>query len=71
MFLDLRLPGMDGRALCSEIRKNETDATIIAITGHADQFELMDCIEVGFDGYFLKPINLEVLYKVVEEAFDK
>ncbi len=71
MFLDLLLPGMDGLDLCREIRKDEPDAIIFAITGHADQFELNDCINAGFDGYFLKPVNLKLLYKVVEEAFNK
>jgi len=45
--------------------------TYVSMTGQADQFELMDCLDAGFDGYFLKPINLKVLYKLVEEAFDK
>ena len=71
MFLDLLLPGMNGMDLCCEIRKYETDAFIFAMTGHADQFELMDCLNIGFDGYFLKPINLKLLYDVVEEAFNK
>ncbi len=71
MFLDLMLPGMDGMDLCREIRKNEPDALIFAITGHAEQFELNACLDVGFNGYFLKPINLKVLYEIAEEAFNK
>ena len=58
MFLDLLLPGMDGLGLCREIRKDEPDALIFAITGHASKSELMDCFNAGFDGYFLKPIDL-------------
>ena len=71
MFLDLLLPGMDGLDLCREIRKDAPNALIFAITGHANQFELMDCLDAGFDGYFLKPIDIAVLYKIVEEALNK
>ncbi len=71
MFLDLLLPDMDGLDLCREIRKDEPDALIFAITGHASKFELTDCLNAGFDGYFLKPIDLELLHKTVEEALSK
>lgn len=71
MFLDLLLPGMDGMDLCREIRKSDPDTLIFAITGHAEQFELNACLDVGFSGYFLKPINLKVLCEIAEEAFNK
>jgi len=70
MFLDLLLPGMDGLDLCREIRKDEPKALIFAITGHASKFELNGCLDAGFDGYFLKPLNLKLLSEIVEEAFN-
>ncbi len=70
MILDLLLPGIDGLDLCREIRKDEPDALIFAITGHASKFELNGCLDAGFDGYFLKPLNLKLLSEVMEEAFN-
>jgi len=70
MFLDLLLPGMDGLDLCREIRKDDPKALIFAITGHASKFELNGCLDAGFDGYFLKPLNLKLLSEIVEEAFN-
>lgn len=71
MFLDLQLPGMDGLDLCREIRKQTPNAFIFAVTGHADKFELSDCLKAGFNGYFLKPMNFKILYNTAEEAFEK
>ncbi len=71
MFFDLKLPGMNGIGLCKEVRKDNAMAIIYALTGYASLFELSDCRDAGFDDYFTKPIELEVLFKAAEDAFDK
>ena len=71
MFLDLSLPGMNGMELCKIVRKDFPIAIIYAVTGYASLFELADCREVGFDDYFTKPINIKLLQKAAQEAFDK
>jgi len=68
MFLDLMLPGMDGLELCREIRKRKIRARIFAVTGHPSVFEVADCRQAGFDGYFTKPISLLLLCETAEEA---
>ncbi len=69
MFLDLKLPNMDGVELCKQIRKDRPLAVIYAVTGYPSLFELAHCREAGFDDYFIKPIVLEVLLKAAEDAF--
>ena len=71
MFLDLKLPGMNGVELCRKTRKDFPIAIIHAITGYASLFELADCREAGFDDYFIKPVDLEVLFKAAQDAFEK
>ena len=71
MFLDLNLPGMNGVELCRKIRKDRPIAVIHAITGYASLFELSDCREVGFDDYFTKPANMEMLLTAAHNAFEK
>lgn len=71
MFLDLKMPGMDGVELCREIRKDRPMAIIYALTGYTSLFELSDCREAGFDDYFTKPANLEILFKTTQDAFEK
>lgn len=71
MFLDLKLPGMNGVELCKRIRKENPLACLYAMTGFISLFELADCREAGFDDYFTKPVKLQVLFKATEQAFEK
>jgi DNA-binding response OmpR family regulator len=71
MFLDLKLPGMDGFELCKQIRMRNRVAFIFAMTGYVALFELSDCREVGFDDYFIKPFTIRSLLQTTREAFRK
>ena len=71
MYLDLRLPGMSGPELCRQVRKDQPISIIYAVTGYASIFELRDCREAGFDDYFTKPMDLSMLRRTAEEAFEK
>ena len=71
MFLDLKLPGMDGVELCRQIRRDHPITCIYAMTGYTSLFDLAECREVGFDDYFVKPIDLKQFFKGVEDAFEK
>ena len=71
MFLDLKLPGMNGIDLCRTIRKDNQIAIIYALTGYSNFFGLMECRTAGFDDLFTKPASLQILFKAADEAFEK
>ena len=71
MFLDLNLPGMNGLDLCKKIKADFPLAICYAITAYTSLFELADCREAGFDDYFTKPTDMQLLYKVAQDAFEK
>jgi len=71
MFLDLKLPGMSGLELCRHIRKNNRVSIIHAITGYSNLFGLLACRGVGFDDFFIKPVDLDILLKAARDAFEK
>lgn len=71
MFLDLKLPAMDGLELCRRIRKKDPVAVIFAVTGYASFYEFEECRRAGFDDYFTKPVELKDLYRAAMEAFDR
>ncbi len=71
MFLDLRLPGMNGVELCKAVRKDSLDSSIYAITGYPDKFEFKACMEAGFNGYFTKPLNMKLLIETARQAFEE
>jgi putative two-component system response regulator len=65
VLTDIEMPEMDGYALTAEIRRLEKDAeektAIFAIT--ASDFDLTEARAkaLGFDGYMLKPLEIDVL----------
>lgn len=71
VFLDLRLFGMNGIEICRQLRKKRPISIIFAVTGWSGLFEIEECREAGFDDYFKKPVNLDLLFKSVEDAFEK
>jgi DNA-binding response OmpR family regulator len=71
IFLDLKLFGMNGIDLCRQIRDTKPVSMIFAITGWAPLFEIEECREAGFDDYFEKPLDMDILLDVVGDAFKK
>ena len=77
MFIDMYLKspknteGMDGLELCREIRKTNPIAQIFSITGYSNLLELSECRGAGFDDYFVKPLDLDLLEKTVVYAFKR
>lgn len=71
MFLDLKLPGMSGVELCRRIRQKNRIAIIHALTGYVNIFGQIECREAGFDDFFVKPVDINVLLKAAEGAVEK
>lgn len=71
MIIDLGLEPMNGFELCENIRKDNPEAVIYALTGYAGLFGSHEILEAGFDDYLAKPISLNDLYQTVKEAFEK
>lgn len=71
IFLDLKLPGMNGLQLCRKIKERNPIACLYAVTGYGSLFELADCREAGFDDYFTKPVKLGRLLKTAQDAFER
>jgi len=71
IFIDLKLFGMNGIELCRQIRKTKPVSMIYAMTGWSALFEIDECREAGFDDYFDKPLDMEKLLLLVEQAFER
>jgi len=64
IFMDIKMPEMDGFEATKEIRKNNKNVVIIAQTAYAYKRE--ECISVGFSDYISKPFNEEQLITLLE-----
>ena len=56
MLLDIMLPGMDGMAVCSEVRKF-SNLPIIMITAKVEELDRLLGLELGADDYICKPFS--------------
>jgi PAS domain S-box-containing protein len=63
IFMDIRMPEMDGLTATKEIRRLMPDngPKIVAITAFAMEGDRERCLEAGMDGYISKPVRLEEL----------
>ncbi|MCG7851473.1 MAG: hypothetical protein MIO92_03020 [Methanosarcinaceae archaeon] len=41
------------------------------MTGWAALFDIEECRAAGFDDFFIKPIGIETLSNIAEDAFEK
>jgi DNA-binding NtrC family response regulator len=71
MFLDLRLPGMNGIDLCWKIREKDKISIVYAFTGYSTFYGLLECRAAGFDDFFVKPVASKLILKAAKDAFEK
>ncbi|MBF0193280.1 MAG: response regulator [Magnetococcales bacterium] len=72
VILDLMMPGMDGFEVCQHLRKNTdlNNLKIIFVSSKAFTYDRNRALEVGGDGFILKPINHETFSKEVLRIID-
>jgi len=60
VLLDLRLPDLDGFAVCRELRAR-SDVPIIMVTAKGEEVDRVVGLELGADDYVVKPFGLREL----------
>jgi CheY-like chemotaxis protein len=66
VLMDIQMPEMDGYAATEKIRHElRSSIPIVAMTAHALAGEREKCIGIGMDDYISKPLNEELLYKLI------
>ncbi len=66
---DIRMPGADGFSLLSWVKKFDSDILVIMMTGFADVETAVESLKSGAVDYISKPIEPEILFSKIEEAF--
>jgi CheY-like chemotaxis protein len=69
IFCDIGLPDMNGYEVAKQIRSEEllNDVFLIALTGYAGQNDIERAKESGFSLYLSKPIDIDVIRKVLNQ----
>ncbi|GJD54644.1 sigma-54-dependent transcriptional regulator [Methylobacterium dankookense] len=68
---DIRLPGMDGRALFERLHAADPDLPVILITGHGDIPMAVRSLRAGAYDFLAKPYAAEVLIGSVRRALER
>lgn len=67
VLMDIQLPEMNGYTATRQIRKFNKDITIIAQTAYALTGDYEKAIDSGCQDYISKPINKEILFKLINK----
>lgn len=58
ILLDVRLPGMDGYAVCRRLRRDGVAAPILIVTARDTEADKIEGLDSGADDYIVKPFSL-------------
>jgi PAS domain S-box-containing protein len=67
IIMDIRLPMLDGIKATKQMRKAGIKTPIIAQTAYAMMNDRDKCIESGCDDYIAKPVNKNLLFKILSK----
>ncbi|MGZ5261405.1 MAG: ATP-binding protein, partial [Burkholderiales bacterium] len=65
-LLDIGLPVMDGYELARRLREQIANLQLVAISGYGQESDRKRALEAGFQGHLVKPVELEVLRRVLD-----
>ncbi len=71
VFLDMRLPDLDGLEILSRIKGLHAEAEVIIITGHGSVDTAVEAMRRGASHYVQKPFNLAEIRLLAHGAEDK
>ncbi|HET7875075.1 MAG TPA: sigma-54 dependent transcriptional regulator [Methylomirabilota bacterium] len=68
VFLDIRMPGMDGLTLLGRVREKQPDAQVVIMTAHGTMETAIQAMQKGAYDYLAKPFDLDEALLVAERA---
>ena len=67
VFMDLRMPGLDGLSAARKVRQAGIDTPIVALTAQAAEDDALRCRQAGMSAYFSKPYRINDLEAVLTQ----
>jgi CheY-like chemotaxis protein len=73
IVLDLGLPEIDGYEVARRLREQPQHAgtLIVALTGFGAESDHLRTRQAGFDEHLVKPVDLEVLFDIIRQRFQR
>jgi two-component system, NtrC family, nitrogen regulation response regulator GlnG len=70
VFLDVRMPGMDGLAALARMREIRADACVVVMTAHGTMETAIQAMQRGAYDYLTKPFDLDEVLLLAERALE-
>ena len=73
IILDLFMPGMDGFDVCERMKKNSSTShiKILAVTGYDTKESKDRIMQIGANGYLVKPMEKNKMLKMVKDLLSE
>jgi two-component system nitrogen regulation response regulator GlnG len=68
VFLDVRMPGVDGLAALARMREVRADASVVVMTAHGTMETAIQAMQRGAYDYLTKPFDLDEVLLLAERA---
>ena len=66
VFMDCRMPEMDGWEATRRLRENGNMIPVVALTANATTDDQIECMQAGMTDFLAKPLDRKQLYRVLE-----
>lgn len=72
ILLDVVMPGMDGHAVCKQLKEDEATRQIpvVFVSGNTSEDEIKQGMDLGAAGYLGKPVDPSQLTNLVKEILE-
>jgi two-component system nitrogen regulation response regulator NtrX len=71
VFLDIKMPGMDGMEVLKEIFERTRDVQVVMISGHGTVQTAVESLKIGAFDYIEKPLDKEKILVVTRNAVEQ
>ncbi len=70
VFMDIRMPGMDGYETTKRLKSIKPDVPVVAVTANVFGFSKKKFTEAGIDDYVKKPFKQNEIFDVIQRYLD-
>src|SRR6185503_16012628 len=70
VFVDVRMPGMDGLAALARMRERRPDACVVVMTAHGTMETAIQAMQRGAYDYLTKPFDLDEVLLLAQRALE-
>lgn len=71
IFLDIKMPKMDGLSMLKKLREKQNDTPVIIMSGYAEFSYAQKAIDYGVYKYLTKPINTDELEQIITKIVSR